>query len=269
MARRVLITGASTGIGRAVARRLTADGWDVLGTARTDDDLAALKADGVTALRLEMTDAEDVARVAEAVAADGLDALVNNAGVGVMGPVEMLPAAAWRRQFEVNVFGHMELTRRLLPSLRAHRGRIVFLSSLAGRISLPMMGAYCASKFALEAAADALRMEVHRDGIRVSLIEPGPVATEFQATAGKHLKESTVDADRSYDAAFDRLARDMMTGWGNVKPQRVVRKVRRALVARWPKARYRVGFRSSLSVRLSRFVPRRVRDAILRRNLRV
>lgn len=252
-----------------MAHRLTADGWDVLGTARTDEDLAALEADGVTALRLEMTDAKDVARVADDVAADGLDAMVNNAGVGVMGPVEMLPADAWRRQFEINVVGHMELTRRLIPALRASKGRIVFLSSLAGKISIPMMGAYCASKFALEAAADALRMELRRDGIRVSLIEPGPVATEFQATAAKHLKESTVDADRSYDGAFDRLAHDMMTGWGSVRPARVVRKVRRALVARWPQARYRVGFWSSLSVRLSRLVPRPWLDAYLRWQLRV
>lgn len=269
MPKRVLVTGASSGIGRAAAQRMADDGWEVVATARDEADLAGLREEGFSAYRLEMTDAEDLARVAADVAEDGLDGLVNNAGVGVMGPVEMLPVEAWRRQFEVNLFGHMELTRLLIPALRRRRGRIVFLSSLAGRISIPMMGAYCASKFALEAAADALRMELRRDGIRVSLVEPGPVETQFQDTARRNLREATVPAERSYEEAIDHLAREMMTGFGTVGGGRVARKVRRALVARWPRARYRVGGLASLGVHLSRMTPRPLRDAVLRWNLRL
>ncbi|MDX6665819.1 MAG: hypothetical protein QOG68_2025, partial [Solirubrobacteraceae bacterium] len=177
----VLVTGAARGIGRACALRLAADGWDVLAGVRRAEDGEELRAAGdgrIAPVALDITAADQVAALADALPAR-LDAVVNNAGVVVSGPVEAVPLDELRRQFEVNLIGQVAVTQAVLGRLRASRGRIVFISSLSGRVSTPLTGPYNASKFALEGLADALRMEVRPWGIRVVLVEPAQTDTDI------------------------------------------------------------------------------------------
>ncbi|MCH2104491.1 MAG: SDR family oxidoreductase [Planctomycetes bacterium] len=183
----VLVSGASTGIGRATVQRLAARGHRVFAGVRREEDAESIRKEAselngggkLEPVQLDVTSESDIDAVAERLEADGvlLDGLVNNAGIVVASPLEALPLEELKRQFEVNLFSHAAVTQALLPSLRAARGRIINMSSIAGRISNPFMGAYCSSKFALEAYSDALRMELAPWGVRVSLIEPGPIKT--------------------------------------------------------------------------------------------
>ncbi len=199
--RTILITGCSSGIGLASARTMRARGWRVLATVRNPADGDRLEHDeGVETLDLELSDAASVAACAEeAMKRTGgkLDALFNNAAFGQVGAVEDLTAYLLRRQLEVNVIGTHELTRRILPAMRANgRGRIVQCSSVLGLVSGPYRGAYCASKFALEALTDALRLELRGTPIHVSLIEPGPIATRFLERTIENFKQ-TIDMEAS------------------------------------------------------------------------
>jgi NAD(P)-dependent dehydrogenase (short-subunit alcohol dehydrogenase family) len=175
----VLVTGASRGIGRAVAIRLAGSGWQVYGGVRTDvaaKELAELS-DRITPVELDVTDDDHLAALDHELP-DRLDALVNNAGIAVAGPIETLSRADMRRQFDVNVTGPLALTRAVLPRLRRARGRVVFISSINGRVSFPFTGIYNASKYAVEAVADCLRVELGPFGVQVALIEPGVVDTD-------------------------------------------------------------------------------------------
>jgi len=199
-ARNALITGCSTGIGRALARRLATAGWTVYATARRQETLADLA--GCRTLALDVTDEASMrAAVAEVEAAEGsVGVLVNNAGYSLSGALETLPMDEVRRQFETNVFGLLRLTQLVLPGMRrAGRGTVVNLSSMGGRLVFPGGGAYHATKFAVEALSDALRMEVHGFGIDVICVEPGLVRTEFGVTAA-----SGVGAGDGPYAAFNR-----------------------------------------------------------------
>jgi NAD(P)-dependent dehydrogenase (short-subunit alcohol dehydrogenase family) len=188
----VLLSGASTGIGRATAGRLGRSGWRVLAGARKDADLAALGTlAGVEPLRLDVTSEADVAAAAAA-AGERLDALVNNAGIAVTGPVEVLPVSAWREQLEVNLLGQVALTRAVLPAVVRARGRVVSVSSIGGRMALPLFGPYAASKYALEAMTDSLRREVRGQGVDVVSIEPGAIATPIW---GKGMAEAEAHVD--------------------------------------------------------------------------
>src|SRR4051812_28820003 len=180
----VLVTGASRGIGRATALRLAASGWDVRAGVRSETDgaLLAAEAGGITPVVLDVTDDDQVAAL-DAVLPERLDAVVNNAGVVIAAPVEGLALADLRHQLEVNVVGQVAVTQAVLPRLRASRGRVVFVSSVSGRVSAPFMGAYSASKYALEALADALRLELRPWGVAVSLIEPGAIDTDVWRNA--------------------------------------------------------------------------------------
>ena len=181
--RTVLITGCSSGIGLASAREMKARGWRVFATARKAEDIARLKGEGFDSLYLDYAEPESIeAAVAEVLAATGgrLDALFNNGAYGQPGAVEDLRREVLRAQFEAGFFGWHDLTRRVIPVMRQRsHGRIVFCSSVLGLISAPYRGAYCATKFAVEALADALRMELAGTGINVVLIEPGPIASRF------------------------------------------------------------------------------------------
>src|SRR6478735_3292962 len=164
--RSVLVTGASTGIGRATALRLDAAGWRVFAGVRREPDAESLRRDGTERLApvpLDVTEAEQIAATAETIAAErgdaGLDGLVNNAGVSLPSPLETMPIEDFRRQIEVNLTGQLEVTQRMLPMIRAARGRIVFLSSIGGLISCPITGAYHAAKFGIGAVGDAFRRE--------------------------------------------------------------------------------------------------------------
>lgn len=177
----VLVTGAGRGIGRATALRLAASGWTVhAGVRRAEDGEALVAASPGGRLHPVLLDITDAAQIAAAVSTlpDRLDAVVNNAGVVVPGPVEAVALDALRRQLEINVVGQIAVTQAVLPRLRTARGRVVFVSSVSGRVSAPMMGLYSASKYALEALADALRMELRPWRVGVVLVEPGAIDTD-------------------------------------------------------------------------------------------
>jgi len=267
----VLITGAGRGIGRATALRLAAAGWDVYAGLR---DMAAGKklaeeSERITPIELDVTDAAHVAALAEALP-ERLDAVVNNAAEGILGPVEPLALDDLRRQLDVNVVGQIAVTQAVLPRLRASRGRVLFMSSVTGRVSPPMEGAYNASKFALEALADSLRVELRPWGIRVVIIEPGPVDTETW-----HEVDPIMDAmearmtpeHRELYAAHTKGLRTMLLGLKHraMPADGVATTIERALVARRPRARYPVGSNARIMLAMRAVLPTRALDATMAR----
>jgi NAD(P)-dependent dehydrogenase (short-subunit alcohol dehydrogenase family) len=243
----VLVTGCSSGIGRATAERLAKRGWTVYASARKPDTIADLGAAGCKLLACDVS-AEDSMRgaVAEVEAAEGaVGALVNNAGFGLEGPVEEVPIDEWRRQFETNVFGMVRLIQLVLPKMREQRwGRIVNVSSIGGRLVFPGGGPYHAIKWAVEALSDALRFEVKPFGVRVSIVEPGIIRTKFGETAVATVTEHGGDgpyavlsksvAERTAGAYEGPMA-VMSAG-----PESVARVIERAIKRRSPRPRYRV-----------------------------
>jgi NAD(P)-dependent dehydrogenase (short-subunit alcohol dehydrogenase family) len=268
--RSVLVTGAAAGIGRSLALGLRDRGFAVFSGARRDDDLAALAQAGMHPLRIELSDStniQDAARTMLGETGGELWGLVNNAAYGQPGAVEDLTRDALRRQFEVNVFGTHELTAALLPAMRRRNaGRIVQISSILGLVSLPYRGAYNASKYALEALSDALRLETAGTGIRVSLIEPGAIESRFRATALEQLRGLAVPAHSPHAEAYRRLARQAET----VRPipfvrppEAVLAAVAHALEHRRPKTRYRVGPHAHALAVMKRLLPDRLLDRIV------
>jgi NAD(P)-dependent dehydrogenase (short-subunit alcohol dehydrogenase family) len=262
-ARSVLITGCSTGIGRAAAQRLAAAGWTVYATARRPETLAGLT--GCRTLALDVTDEASMQAAVEE--AGRLDALVNNAGYSQSGALETLPMESVRRQFETNVFGLLRLTQLVLPGMReAGRGTIVNLSSMGGRLVFPGGGAYHATKYAVEALSDALRMEVKPFGIDVVCIEPGLIRTEFGTTAAGGVAEE----DGPY-AAFNRsVAENTQSvyegpyarfGGG---PDDVAAAIERALEK--PKPRVKVTASARVFMGLRRVLPDRAWDRMVMGN---
>jgi NAD(P)-dependent dehydrogenase (short-subunit alcohol dehydrogenase family) len=272
--RSILITGASSGIGLAAAEMLKGRGWRVLATARKPDDIARLRLEeGLDVIPLELSDPASVeACAAEALRlTDGkLFALFNNAAYGQVGAVEDLPADLLRQQFEVNVFGPHTLVRAILPSMRANgAGRIIQCSSVLGLMAAPYRGAYCASKFALEGLTDSLRLELEDTPIKVSLIEPGPIRTNFVASALARFRE-TVDIERSphYAVYMRRLASMENGGTENFKlePAEVVYKLIHALESPNPQRRYYVTTPTHMAVALKRVLPAALLDRVAARS---
>lgn len=269
----VLITGCSSGIGLATADGLRARGYRVFATARAAPDVAKLKAQGYEASRLDLTDNASIHQAMdETLAATGeqLFALFNNGAYGQMGALEDLPTDALRRQFEANVFGWHELTRRVLPVMRRQGyGRVIQNSSVLGLVALKYRGAYTASKFAIEALADTLRLEFLGSDIHFVLIEPGPIQTRFRANALRAFEEN-IDAKNSahgpaYRAFAQKLAQEGPTAPGTLPPQAVADKVIAALEAKRPKIRYYVTAPTYLFGYLKRILPARLMDQILKR----
>lgn len=267
----ILITGCSSGIGLASARTLASRGWRVFATARRTEDRERLESElGATVLELDLGDERSVAECAERALglADGrIDALFNNGAFGQLGAVEDLPAGVLRRQFEVNVIGGHELTRRLLPQMRARNsGRIVQCSSVLGLVSGLFRGAYCASKFALEALTDSMRLELSGTGISVSLIEPGPIRTNFLANAVVNFN-TTIDwkASAHREVYRERMAQLNAGGHTTYKlePEAVVAKLIHALEAPRPKPRYFVTTPTYAADVMRRVLPTRLLDRIL------
>jgi NAD(P)-dependent dehydrogenase (short-subunit alcohol dehydrogenase family) len=272
--RSILITGCSSGIGLASAREMKARGWRVFATARKPEDIARLKdADGVESLYLDYAEPHSIAEAAEQVlaATDGkLDAVFNNGAYGQPGAVEDLKRDVLRAQFEANVFGWHDLTARLIPAMRAQKqGRIVFCSSVLGLVAAPYRGAYCASKFAVEALADALRIELAGTGIHIVLIEPGPIASRFLEHAVEAYRRH-IDLENSHhrEVYRDRLARLEAGGDQTFKlgPEAVAAKLVHAVESRKPKARYYVTVPTYAVALLRRLLPTRALDAIAARN---
>lgn len=273
----VVITGASTGIGEACALHLDGLGFRVFAGVRKPADGEALKArssDRLTPVQLDVTDEQMRAAafetVAETTGSAGLAGLVNNAGIAVAGMLEFLPVAELRNQLEVNVIGAVAVTQTFLPLLRRARGRVVNIGSDSGLLSTPFLGAYCASKFALEAITDALRLEVRPWGIKVSIIEPGSIQTPIweksRAAANLLLESMPRQAHELYGAAMEAVRKvSLKIAASGIPPTVVARTVAHALTANRPKTRYRVGKDATFQALLARYVPDRLRDALIAR----
>src|SRR3954462_5410090 len=264
----VLVTGAARGIGHATALRLAGAGWDVFAGVRSDADSEALRADRITPVLLDITSSERVAALGGALP-DRLDAVVNNAGIVVNGPIAALPLDELRRQLEVNVVGQVAVTQAVMPKLRASRGRVVFVSSLSGRVSTPMTGAYNASKFALEGLADALRMELRPWGIGVVLIEPAQTDTDLWRKADDAMDESVAALSPEHRELYAKHidgARKMIPRAQKLASSvdGVAAVIERALTAKRPKARYVVGAGPKVQGAMAKVTPTPVIDAALR-----
>ncbi|OBI08705.1 SDR family oxidoreductase [Mycobacterium scrofulaceum] len=273
----IVVTGASTGMGAATARLLARNGFHVLAGVRRDVDADALRADRIEPHILDITVESDVAAIAERVANDPLHrplrALVNNAGIAINAPVETLPVAQWRKQFEVNLFGHIAMTQALLPALLAGKGTVVNISSVGGKVVLPTYGAYAGSKFALEAVSDALRREVGDLGLKVVVVEPGAVRTEMAergiATAQALMADMTAAQLARYDAlAAAVTAQARSFGQDGVSAEHAARVIVKAATAPRPRTRYTIGRDAAILTRVSRVVSDRMLDRIVRMSLR-
>lgn len=277
----VVITGTSTGIGAACALHLDKLGWRVFAGVRRQADAEALRSKAssrLTPIAIDVADTLSISTAASAVAGvvgdAGLDGLVNNAGIVVTGPVEFLPLPELRRQLEINVVGQVAVTQAFLSLIRAARGRIINMGSIAGRLATPFSSAYGASKFALEALTDALRLELAPWGISVSIIEPGAVATPIWEKGAKTgeamlaaappealvLYGDAIEAFRKMSAHSARNAAD---------PMDVARAVEHALAAARPKTRYVVGRRAKIGAAMALLVPDRVRDNLVAKAMRL
>jgi NAD(P)-dependent dehydrogenase (short-subunit alcohol dehydrogenase family) len=269
----ILLTGCSTGIGRATALEAAARGHRVFASARRLDSVADLEAKGITPLALDVTDPASIGEaVREVLRSDGrIDALVNNAGYGQYGAVEDVSLEEWRAQFEVNVFGALAVLRAVLPAMRAARGgTVVNVSSVAGRVAVPFAGAYSASKHALEAISDALRVELSPWRIRVVLIEPGPIGTRFgdrarEATA--RILGTTGPYSRFYAGAERASNREFQMGKRG--PDLVARVIVGAIESKRPKTRYRVAPLARILVPLKALTSDRFLDRRMKKMLRL
>jgi NAD(P)-dependent dehydrogenase (short-subunit alcohol dehydrogenase family) len=261
--RTIIVTGASSGIGAYCARALKREGWRVFATARKPDDIAALETDGVEAFYLDYAEPESIAALVEAVferTGGKLDALYNNGGYAQAGAVEDLPVAALRAQFDANFFGWHDLTRRVVPAMRAQgHGRIVHCSSILGLTPVKFRGAYSASKRAVEGLMLCLRAELAGSGIRVSLIEPGPIESRIAAN-GLPFFEKNIDHENSvhrdaYQAQLARLRSGGTKSRFKLKPDAVHAALRHALTHPRPRPHYIVTTPARIGIVLQRILP--------------
>jgi NAD(P)-dependent dehydrogenase (short-subunit alcohol dehydrogenase family) len=275
----VLITGSSTGIGAACALHLDRLGYQVFAGVRRDadgDTLRTQASERLTPIHVDVTDEASIAaakaRLESGTGEGGLAGLVNNAGIAVAGPLEILPLEEFRRQLEVNVVGQLAVTQALLPLLRKARGRIVMMGSISGRLATPFIGAYAVSKFALEAMTDALRVELIPWGIEVSIIEPGSIATPIWEKSRQHsgaiVRRIPPDRRELYHRAYDAMrTAAARAGQSGVPASEVAKTVEHALTARKPRTRYLVGKDAKMRARLSKFLPDRMRDRLILKHL--
>jgi NAD(P)-dependent dehydrogenase (short-subunit alcohol dehydrogenase family) len=273
----VVITGASTGIGRACALHLDSLGFEVFAGVRKPADSESLSARGSERLRplqLDVTDEKQIeaaaGEVADAVGDRGLVGLVNNAGIAVAAPLEYIPIDELRRQLEVNVIGQVAVTQAMLPLLRRGKGRVVNIGSIGGRVALPFAGPYAASKFALEALTDSLRRELRTAGVEVSIVRPGGIATPIWDRgigAAEQIRERMPPEGESvYGKALD-ATRSAATeiGRNGLPPEAVAKVVEHALTARRPRTRYLVGRDAKIRAALAKVLPDRVFDRMIAR----
>ncbi|MFG1820282.1 oxidoreductase [Kribbella sp. NPDC049174] len=264
-----LVTGASSGIGEATARKLHGLGFTVYGAARRVDRMEKLAADGIRPLAMDVTDEDSMQSGIERILAESgrIDVLVNNAGYGSYGALEEVPLSEARYQFEVNVFGAARLIQLVLPGMRAQRsGRIVNISSMGGKIYTPLGGWYHGTKFALEALSDCLRLEVKPFGIDVVVIEPGGIRTEWGGIAADNLRK--VSAAGPYANQAEAMAKSMdseMADRRSSPPTVIADAIAKAVTARRPRTRYLVGFAAKPLVTLRRLLPDRAFDYTIKR----
>ncbi len=268
--RNVIVTGCSSGIGYCAARTLTKSGYRVIATARKQQDIERLRAEGIECVELELGDSASVHDAANAMMerCDGeIYGLVNNSAYGQPGAVEDLSRTALREQFECNVFGTQELTNLIVPALRAkNEGRIINISSILGLLCLPYRGAYNASKYALEALSDTMRLELRNTNIQVSLIEPGPIKSNFRPNAllafRKHINVENSAHRDLYQSVEARLL-DPTPARFTLPEDAVVKHILHALESRRAKIRYPVTIPTHVLGRAKRWLPDRLVDRIL------
>lgn len=273
--RSVLITGASTGIGRATALRLDASGWRVFAGVRREEDAESLReagSDRLMPLTIDVTEADQIAAAAARIEAEagGLEGLVNNAGVAIPAPLETVPIEDLRRQIEVNMIAQVAVTQALLPSIRRAHGRVVFIASIGGRIAFPLNGPYHMAKFGIEAAGDVFRQELRPWRIPVSIVEPGSIATPIWERGTKTADEVQERAGSRqvalYGQAMERLrevAREL--GERGIPPEKVAAAIEHALTSTHPRSRYLVGLDAKVQARIKPWIPTPLFDRIVAR----
>ena len=269
MSQVILLTGASSGIGYDTAKDLAAAGHTVYGAARRVEKLEELRPFGIIPLQLDITDEDSVKKAVETIIAEQgrIDALVNNAGYGSYGAIEDVTLDEARNQFEVNLFGLARLTQLVLPQMRAQRsGRIINVSSMGGRLTTFMGAWYHATKYALEAFSDALRMETSDFGIQVSIIEPGGIKTDWGMIAADKLEESAKGG--AYESIARKTAENMRRHYSSESlsdPAIISKAITHAIEAKKPKTRYLIGYRAKPAVLMHTVLPARAFDTIIRR----
>jgi NAD(P)-dependent dehydrogenase (short-subunit alcohol dehydrogenase family) len=267
-----LVTGSNTGIGRATALALAAKGFRVYASCRNPHkaqdliDEAVKRKLQIQVLPLDVTDAEQCRQTVETIMAaeERIDLLVNNAGIGVMGAIEEVPLDEVRRQFDTNVFGLLQLTQLVLPVMRKRRrGRIINVSSVAGSMSVPAMGIYCASKFAVEALSDALRLEVAEFGIKVVVVQPGPIDTHFESSSWGAPDDRPYDPYGPYAHVYKAVegSRQDFKRF-MLPPSAVADVITRAATARSPEPRYTVTLPAALTPLARKLVPEKIMDSL-------
>jgi len=274
-----LITGASTGIGRATALRLDGEGWRVFAGVRRKEDgvsLQTVASKRLAPVQLDVTEPEQIAAAIERIGSQvdpaGLDGLVNNAGVAVMGPLETLPIEDFRRQIEVNLTAQVAVTQAALPLIRTSRGRVVFVSSIGGRTALPFGGPYHASKFGIEAVTDCLRQELRPWGIEVAAIEPGSIDTPIWERGESAADAIAARAPRSQQELYGEAIENFRgavrrTAERGIAPEKVAAAISHALSARRPRARYLVGADARGQALAWSLLPTRLRDRLVARTM--
>ncbi len=267
----VLITGCSTGIGRATAERLVARGWNVYATARKAESVADLKARGCKTLALDVCDEASMRAAVQTVeqAEGAVGVLINNAGYGLEGAFEEVPMTDIRRQFETNVFGLVAMTKLVLPGMRRQRwGRVVNLSSMGGKLTFPGGAYYHATKHAVEALSDALRFEVKGFGIDVIVVQPGPIKTRFGDTAVGSIAAPKDSPYAAFNAVLEKQIREAYEGGPMARfaapPEAVAEVIDKAISATSPRTRYKVTLAARVLMGLRRVLPDRAFDAFLR-----
>jgi NAD(P)-dependent dehydrogenase (short-subunit alcohol dehydrogenase family) len=270
----VLVTGASTGIGEATVVHLRELGFDPIAAVRKDEDAERLEGRGLRTTRIDVTDADQIAAARDALGDEPLAGLVNNAGIAVAAPLEFLPIDRLRQQLEINLIGQVAVTQAFLPALRRARGRIVNVSSIGGRVALPLVSPYNASKFALEGVSDSLRRELRPQGVDVILIEPGGVKTPIWDKGERLADEMLADgmpaeAERLYGRTIEALRAQTarIAQETGIEPREVAEVIGTALTASRPRARYLVGRDAKIRGAMARVLPDRVMDRLIGRAL--
>ncbi len=267
------MTGASTGIGEATVLHLRELGFAPIAAVRTDEDAERLEGRGLRTTRIDVTDAGQIAAARDALGEELLAGLVNNAGIAVAAPLEFIPIDRLRQQLEINLIGQVAVTQAFLPALRRARGRIVNVSSIGGRVALPLVGAYAASKFGLEGVSDSLRRELRPQGVDVILIEPGGVKTPIwkkgEKLADEMLDDVPPEAERLYGRMIETLRAETakIEQERGIEPREVAEVIGTALTAGRPRARYLVGRDAKIRGSMARIVPDRVMDRMIGRVL--
>lgn len=276
----VVVTGASTGIGRATALLLDEGGYRVFAGVRKDEDAKSLKQAGserLKPIKLDVTKERSISAakrtVKRALGDEGLVGLVNNAGIGRGGPIEHLPLDDFRENLEVNVIGQIAVSQAFIPMLRQAKGTVVFIASIGGRVATPFLSPYCMSKFGVEALGESLRHELEPWGIDVVVVEPGSIDTPIWGKAADEAERVTAlgeDAERLYGKQMNRFVEAMEeTASRGIKPEKVATVIHRAIASRKPKPRYLVGIDAKISARLKGNVPERTFHRLVGRQMKM